>query len=306
MGLFEKLGFGLKKTKDGIFNSITKTIISSPLTDELYDELLEQLILADVGYDVSEELCEQLRTEARKRKAKSGEDLVGVFQDIVTDMLSCDKEFDLSGSPAVILVIGVNGVGKTTSIGKLANYYKKQGKKVLLAAGDTFRAAAASQLDQWAQRSGVDIVMHDEGADPASVIFEAVQKGGRENYDIVICDTAGRLHNKKNLMAELGKIRRVIDKAGENASVETLLVLEAITGQNAIFQAKEFISAAQATGIILTKLDGTAKGGSVISIKKKLGVPVRFVGVGEGMDDLLLFDAKNFAQTLFSLEKDGE
>ncbi|MBP1552970.1 MAG: signal recognition particle-docking protein FtsY [Oscillospiraceae bacterium] len=305
MGLFEKLGFGLKKTKEGIFNSITKSIISSPLTDELYDDLLEQLILADVGYEVSEYLCEQLRTEARKRKAKTGEDVVKIFQDIVVDLLSTDKEFDLSGDPAVILIIGVNGVGKTTSIGKLANYYSKQGKKVLLAAGDTFRAAAASQLNQWAERSNVDIVMHDEGADPSSVIFDAVQKGKNEKYDIVICDTAGRLHNKKNLMAELGKISRVIRKASETASVETLLVLEAITGQNAIFQAKEFISAAEATGIILTKLDGTAKGGSVISIKKKLGIPVRFVGVGEGVDDLLLFDAQSFAETLFSLE-DGE
>ena len=305
MGLFEKLGFGLKKTKEGVFNSITKAIISSPLTDELYDDLLEQLILADVGYEVCEYLCEELRKEARKQKAKSGEDVVKIFRDIVVDLLSTDKEFDLSGTPAVILVIGVNGVGKTTSIGKLANYYKSQGKKVLLAAGDTFRAAAASQLNQWADRSGVDIVMHDEGADPASVIFEAVEKGKNQGYDIVICDTAGRLHNKKNLMAELGKISRVIRKASETASVETLLVLEAITGQNAIFQAKEFIAAAEATGIVLTKLDGTAKGGSVISIKKKLGIPVRFVGVGEGVDDLLLFDPQSFAETLFSLE-DGE
>lgn len=305
MGLFEKLGFGLKKTKEGVFNSITKAIISSPLTDELYDDLLEQLILADVGYEVSEYLCEELRKEARKQKAKSGEDVVKIFRDIVVDLLSTDKEFDLSGTPAVILVIGVNGVGKTTSIGKLANYYKSQGKKVLLAAGDTFRAAAASQLNQWADRSGVDIVMHDEGADPASVIFEAVEKGKNQGYDIVICDTAGRLHNKKNLMAELGKISRVIRKASDTASVETLLVLEAITGQNAIFQAKEFIAAAEATGIVLTKLDGTAKGGSVISIKKKLGIPVRFVGVGEGVDDLLLFDPQSFAETLFSLE-DGE
>ena len=305
MGLFEKLGFGLKKTKEGVFNSITKAIISSPLTDELYDDLLEQLILADVGYEVSEYLCEELRKEARKQKAKTGEDVVRIFRDIVVDLLSTDKKFDLSGTPAVILVIGVNGVGKTTSIGKLANYYKSQGKKVLLAAGDTFRAAAASQLNQWADRSGVDIVMHDEGADPASVIFEAVEKGKNQGYDIVICDTAGRLHNKKNLMAELGKISRVIRKASETASVETLLVLEAITGQNAIFQAKEFIAAAEATGIVLTKLDGTAKGGSVISIKKKLGIPVRFVGVGEGVDDLLLFDPQSFAETLFSLE-DGE
>ncbi len=180
----------------------------------------------------------------------------------------------------------------------------KQGKKVLLAAGDTFRAAAASQLNEWAGRSKVDIVMHDEGADPSSVIFDAVQKAKNEKYDIVICDTAGRLHNKKNLMAELSKITRVIRKASETASVETLLVLEAITGQNAIFQAKEFISAADATGIILTKLDGTAKGGSVISIKKKLGIPVRFVGVGEGIDDLLLFNPKEFASTLCSIDKE--
>lgn len=306
MGFFEKLGLGLKKTKESIFDSITKTIISTPLTDELYDELLEQLIMADVGYDVSEYLCDQLKSEARKRKAKTGEDVVVIMREIIEDLLGTDKEFDLSGEPAVILVIGVNGVGKTTSIGKLANLYKKQGKKVLLAAGDTFRAAAASQLNQWAERSGVDIVMRDEGADPSSVIFEAVQKAKNENYDIVICDTAGRLHNKKNLMAELSKITRVIRKASETASVETLLVLEAITGQNAIFQAKEFISAAEATGIILTKLDGTAKGGSVISIKKKLGIPVRFVGVGEGVDDLLLFNAKEFSSTLFSLEKGDE
>ena len=304
MGLFEKLGIGLKKTKEGIFDSITKTILSSPLTDELYDELFEQLICADVGYEVSEYLCEKLREESRKRKAKNGQEVVQILQDIITELLTAKKDFDLSGSPAVILVIGVNGVGKTTSIGKLANLYVKQGKKVLLAAGDTFRAAAASQLEQWAKRSGADIVMHGEGADPASVIFEAVQKGKNENYDIVICDTAGRLHNKKNLMAELGKISRVVKKASDTCSVESLLVLEAITGQNAIFQAKEFISAAEATGIILTKLDGTAKGGCVISVNKNLGIPVRFVGVGEGADDLLEFDAKQFASTLFSLKEE--
>lgn len=305
MGFFEKLGIGLKKTKEGIFNSITQTIMHSPVTDELYDELFEQLICADVGYDVSEYLCEQLKKEASKRKAKTGDEVILIMREIITDLLKAEKDFDLSGSPAVILVIGVNGVGKTTSIGKLASLYTKQGKKVLLAAGDTFRAAAASQLNEWAKRAGADIVMHAEGSDPSSVIFEAVQKGKNENYDIVICDTAGRLHNKKNLMAELGKISRVITKASDTASVETLLVLEAITGQNAIFQAKEFIAAAQASGIILTKLDGTAKGGSVISINKKLGIPVRFVGVGEGVDDLLEFSAEDFAKTLFSL-KDGE
>lgn len=302
MGLFEKLGFGLKKTKEGIFDSITKAIIASTVTDEMYADLFEQLISADVGYDTSEFLCDELKTQARKQKAKSGEDIIRILQEIISDLLKAEKEFDLSGSPAVILIIGVNGVGKTTSIGKLAHLYQKQGKKVLLAAGDTFRAAAASQLAEWATRSKVDIVVKEEGTDPSSVIFDAVQKATKEKYDIVICDTAGRLHNKKNLMAELSKISRVIKKANESVSIETLLVLEAITGQNAIFQAKEFIMAAEATGIILTKLDGTAKGGSVISIKKQLGIPVRFVGVGEKVDDLMAFDSQEFSTTLFTLE----
>ncbi|MEG2929252.1 MAG: signal recognition particle-docking protein FtsY [Oscillospiraceae bacterium] len=302
MGFFEKLGLGLKKTKDGIFDSITKAIIASPVTPAMYDDLFEQLILADVGFDTSDYLCGELKKQAQKQRAQSGEEIVKILQDIIIDLLKAENEFDLSGAPAVILVIGVNGVGKTTSIGKLASLYKKQGKKVLLAAGDTFRAAAASQLNEWAQRSGVDILMREEGADPSSVTFEAVQKAEAEHYDIVICDTAGRLHNKKNLMAELGKITRVIRKASDKVSIETLLVLEAITGQNAIFQAKEFIMAAEATGIILTKLDGTAKGGSVISIKKNLGIPVRFVGVGEGIDDLMEFDATEFASTLFSIK----
>ena len=304
MGFFEKLGFGLKKTKDGIFDSITKAIISSPVTDIMYDDLFEQLILADVGYETTEMLCDELKTRARKQKAQTGEDIVRILREIITEMLSADKDMDLSGSPAVILIIGVNGVGKTTSIGKLANLYKQQGKKVLLAAGDTFRAAAASQLNEWAQRSGTDILMHKEGADPSSVTYDAVKKAKNEGYDIVICDTAGRLHNKKNLMLELDKISRVVKKACDSSTVETLLVLEAITGQNAIFQAKEFISAANATGIILTKLDGTAKGGSVLSIKKNLGIPVRFVGVGESIDDLMPFDPVEFSKTLFSLDND--
>lgn len=302
MGLFEKLGFGLKKTKGGIFGSITQSLVSSPITDETYEDLLDQLILADVGFETSQYLCDELKYRAKKEKAKNGQEVVAILQNIITELLSADNGMDLSGKPAVILIIGVNGVGKTTSIGKLANLYKQSGKKVMLAAGDTFRAAAASQLKEWADRADVDIVMHSEGADPSAVTFEAVQKAEKENYDIVICDTAGRLHNKKNLMDELGKIKRVISKAGANSSVETLLVLEAVTGQNAISQAKEFIDAAGATGIILTKLDGTAKGGSVISIKKKLGIPVRFIGVGEAMDDLMAFDAAAFAQTLVSLE----
>ncbi len=306
MGILSKLGFGLKKTKGGIFDQITKALSNSEIDDDMYEDLLDQLILADVGYDTSQYLVDELERRVKKDKIKTGPEAVVLMKDIITELLSADREMDLSTKPAVILVIGVNGVGKTTSIGKLANLYKQQGNKVLLAAADTFRAAAASQLNEWAGRAGVDIIMHDEGADPASVVFDAVAKAKRENYDIVICDTAGRLHNKKNLMAELSKIRRVVTKADSEASVETLLVLEAVTGQNAISQAKEFISAADATGIVLTKLDGTAKGGSVISIKRNLGVPVRFVGVGEGMDDLMLFDAKEFAETLVALNEGGE
>ncbi len=306
MGILNKLGFGLKKTKGGIFDSITKALSNSEIDDDMYEDLLDQLILADVGYETSQYLVDELERRVKKDKIRTGEEAVVVMKDIITELLSADREMDLSTKPAVILVIGVNGVGKTTSIGKLANLYRQQGNKVLLAAADTFRAAAASQLNEWAGRAGVDIVMHEEGADPASVVFDAVSKAKKEGYDIVICDTAGRLHNKKNLMAELSKIRRVITKADSEASVETLLVLEAVTGQNAISQAKEFMSAAEATGIVLTKLDGTAKGGSVISIKRNLGVPVRFVGVGEGMDDLMLFDAKDFAETLVSLTESGD
>ncbi|MBQ8604378.1 MAG: signal recognition particle-docking protein FtsY [Oscillospiraceae bacterium] len=306
MGILSKLGFGLKKTKGGIFDSITKALTNSQIDDDMYEDLLDQLILADVGYETSQYLVDELERRVKKEKVKTGEEAVVLMKDIITELLTADRELDLSTTPAVILIIGVNGVGKTTSIGKLANLYKQQGKKVLLAAADTFRAAAASQLNEWAGRAGVDIVMHDEGADPASVVFDAVTKAKNGGYDIVICDTAGRLHNKKNLMAELAKIRRVVTKADENAAVETFLVLEAVTGQNAISQAKEFISAADATGIVLTKLDGTAKGGSVISIKRNLGVPVRFVGVGEGMDDLMVFDPKEFAETLVSLTESEE
>lgn len=306
MGILNKLGFGLKKTKGGIFDSITKALSNSEIDDDMYEDLLDQLILADVGYETSQYLVDELERRVKKDKIRTGEEAVVVMKDIIKELLSADREMDLSTKPAVILVIGVNGVGKTTSIGKLANLYRQQGNKVLLAAADTFRAAAASQLNEWAGRAGVDIVMHEEGADPASVVFDAVSKAKKEGYDIVICDTAGRLHNKKNLMAELSKIRRVVTKADSEASVETLLVLEAVTGQNAISQAKEFMSAAEATGIVLTKLDGTAKGGSVISIKRNLGVPVRFVGVGEGMDDLMPFDAKDFAETLVSLTESGD
>lgn len=303
MGFFEKLGEGLRKTRDSIFGSIAGLVNAGEITDELYDDLEEQLILADTGADVAMRLVEELRQEVRHKHLKTGADALEALKGIIREMLRADGEMQLSGRPAVVLVIGVNGVGKTTSIAKLAHLYKQQGKRVMLAAGDTFRAAAAEQLCVWAERADVPVVKHNEGADPAAVLFDAVQSAAARGYDMVICDTAGRLHNKKNLMDELSKISRVVHKACGTASVETLLVLDAITGQNAISQASQFIDAAGATGIVLTKLDGTAKGGAVISIKAKLGLPVRFVGVGEGMDDLMEFDPDAFVDALFLREE---
>ena len=303
MGFFEKLGEGLRKTRDSIFGSIAGLVNAGEITDELYDDLEEQLILADTGADVAMRLVEELRQEVRRKHLKTGADALEALKGIIREMLRADGEMQLSGRPAVVLVIGVNGVGKTTSIAKLAHLYKQQGKRVMLAAGDTFRAAAAEQLCVWAERADVPVVKHNEGADPAAVLFDAVQSAAARGYDMVICDTAGRLHNKKNLMDELSKISRVVHKACGTASVETLLVLDAITGQNAISQASQFINAAGATGIVLTKLDGTAKGGAVISIKAKLGLPVRFVGVGEGMDDLMEFDPDAFVDALFLREE---
>ena len=299
MGFFEKLGEGLRKTRDSIFGSIAGLVNAGEITDELYDDLEEQLILADTGADVAMRLVEELRQEVRRKHLKTGADALEALKGIIREMLRADGEMQLSGRPAVVLVIGVNGVGKTTSIAKLAHLYKQQGKRVMLAAGDTFRAAAAEQLCVWAERADVPVVKHNEGADPAAVLFDAVQSAAARGYDMVICDTAGRLHNKKNLMDELSKISRVVHKACGTASVETLLVLDAITGQNAISQASQFIDAAGATG----KLDGTAKGGAVISIKAKLGLPVRFVGVGEGMDDLMEFDPDAFVDALFLREE---
>ena len=303
MGFFEKLGEGLRKTRDSIFGSIAGLVNAGEITDELYDDLEEQLILADTGADVAMRLVEELRQEVRRKHLKTGADALEALKGIIREMLRADGEMQLSGRPAVVLVIGVNGVGKTTSIAKLAHLYKQQGKRVMLAAGDTFRAAAAEQLCVWAERADVPVVKHNEGADPAAVLFDAVQSAAARGYDMVICDTAGRLHNKKNLMDELSKISRVVHKACGTASVETLLVQDAITGQNAISQASQFIDAAGATGIVLTKLDGTAKGGAVISIKAKLGLPVRFVGVGEGMDDLMEFDPDAFVDALFLREE---
>ena len=303
MGLFsrkEKMDEGLAKTRKGFFAGILDMMNAGEIDDSFYDDLEEQLILADTGADEAARLVEALREAVRRRHIKTADDAIAALKEIICAELEPEGALDLAGRPAVILVIGVNGVGKTTSIAKLAKLYKEQGKRVLLAAGDTFRAAAAEQLSIWAERVEVPIVKHSEGADPAAVVFDAVQSAAARGYDIVICDTAGRLHNKQNLMNELTKISRSVTKACPEASVETLLVLDAITGQNAISQAAQFISAAGATGIILTKLDGTAKGGAVISVKQKLGLPVRFVGVGEGMDDLMEFSAEDFADALFA------
>ncbi len=303
MGFFEKLGAGLRKTRKAFFGGISQMVNAGEVTDELYDELEEQLILADTGADTAAGLIAKLKLRVRDDRLKTGADVLDALKEILKEMLEADGGMNLSGHPTVILVIGVNGVGKTTSIAKLAHLFAGEGKKVMLAAGDTFRAAAVEQLEVWAGRAGVPIVRHADGADPAAVIFDAVQSATAKGYDIVLCDTAGRLHTKKNLMEELSKISRVVQKANPGAAVETLLVLDSITGQNAINQAQQFIDAASATGIILTKLDGTAKGGAVVSIKEKLGLPVRFVGVGEGIDDLMAFDAAAFVDALFLLEE---
>lgn len=292
----------------GLFQILKQAFTAVPtfddLNDEFYDSLEEALILADVGAETACDIVAQLRKRVKERFLGRMEEVKDALRDILRSKLEVgDSALTLEGKPAVVLVIGVNGVGKTTSIAKLAHLYKQQGKRVMLAAGDTFRAAAAEQLCVWAERADVPVVKHNEGADPAAVLFDAVQSAAARGYDMVICDTAGRLHNKKNLMDELSKISRVVHKACGTASVETLLVLDAITGQNAISQASQFIDAAGATGIVLTKLDGTAKGGAVISIKAKLGLPVRFVGVGEGMDDLMEFDPDAFVDALFLREE---
>ncbi|MFV0413425.1 MAG: signal recognition particle-docking protein FtsY [Oscillospiraceae bacterium] len=303
MGFFDKLGEGLKKTRDAIFGNISQMVNAGEITPELYEELEEQLILADTGADVAADLVEKLKVQVRNNYLKTGADALEALKGIIREMLQPENSMNLAGHPTVILVIGVNGVGKTTSIAQLAHLYAEEGRRVMLAAGDTFRAAAVEQLEVWARRAGVPVVRHQDGADPAAVIFDAVTSATAKGYDIVLADTAGRLHTKKNLMEELGKIKRVVHKANPEAAVETLLVLDSVTGQNAINQAREFIEAADATGIILTKLDGTAKGGAVISIKAKLGLPVRFVGVGEGIDDLMEFSPENFVDALFLQEE---
>ena len=307
MGFFKKLNKGLKKTRDNMSGAINAALYGkNEIDDEFYDELEEILVMADVGVNTSAEIVEKLRDAVFKKNLRKAKDVKEEIKNIVADMLSGGETIDMVTIPSVILVIGVNGVGKTTSIGKMAAMFKEEGKKVILGAADTFRAAAIDQLEIWADRAGVDIVKHKEGADPAAVVFDTISAGKARNADIIICDTAGRLHNKKNLMDELAKIYRVIDRQLPYADREIFLVLDATTGQNAVNQAKEFKDVAEITGIILTKLDGTAKGGVVLAIKNDLKVPVKFIGVGEGIDDLRPFDPKACAEGLFEEDTDED
>ena len=305
MGFFEKIRDGLKKTRDNISGQITQMVNSFTKIDEdLFEELEELLVMGDVGVNTAEYICDRLRAKIKEKGITDPSLIMGELKAIVAEMLQGDDTLHISTKPSIILVIGVNGVGKTTTIGKLASRLKSQGKSVILGAADTFRAAAIEQLEVWAQRAQVPLIKHKEGADPAAVVFDTIAAAKARGFDVIICDTAGRLHNKKNLMDELGKISRVIDRELPGCDRETLLVLDAATGQNAVNQAKEFQSAAGITGIVLTKLDGTPKGGVVLPIKQDLGLPVKFIGVGEQVEDLQPFDAEAFADALFDNQRD--
>ena len=300
MAFLDKLKSGLSKTKTALFGQIDTVLKAFVRVDEdLLEELEELLIMSDVGVNATEEIIERLRDEIKSGRLKEKDQVMDALKAILEDMIGEGGKLDLSGTPTVILVIGVNGAGKTTSIGKISNRLISSGKKVVVAAADTFRAAAIDQLSVWCERSGAEIVRQNEGSDPAAVVFDAISYAKRRGADVLIVDTAGRLHNKKNLMNELEKINRVIDRELPGAVRENLLVLDATTGQNAILQAKEFRNAANITGLVLNKLDGTAKGGIVISIKKELDIPVKFVGVGEKIDDMQEFDSAEFVSALF-------
>ncbi|MBC8545527.1 signal recognition particle-docking protein FtsY [Clostridiaceae bacterium NSJ-31] len=300
MGFFQKIKEGLTKTRnsmvksfEGMLNSFTK------IDEELFEELEEILIMSDVGVHTAGKICERLRVRVKETGTTDPSEVKGLLKEIITEMMEGGEELDLSTKPSIILVIGVNGVGKTTTIGKMAAELRRRGKKVLLGAADTFRAAAIDQLGIWAERAGCEMVHHAEGSDPAAVVFDSITAGKARGADVVICDTAGRLHNKKHLMDELAKISRVIEREAPGSAKEVLLVLDATTGQNALNQAKQFKEAAGLTGIVLTKLDGTARGGVVIAVKEELGVPIKYIGVGEKIDDLQPFVARDFVEALF-------
>ena len=300
MGFFEKLKAGLKKTKDSMMGKIESLLNSFTKIDEdLFEELEETLIMSDIGVNTSLRICDELRDRVKSNGVTDPAEIKDILKDVISDMLGEETPLDLTTTPSVILVIGVNGVGKTTTIGKLAYQLHNEGKKLIVAAADTFRAAAIDQLEVWTERAGVDIIKHKEGSDPAAVVFDALTAAKSRKADVVICDTAGRLHNKKNLMDELRKISRIVHQQAEGCSLEVLLALDATTGQNAVNQAKQFNEAADITGIILTKLDGTAKGGIIISITDDLKVPVKLVTVGEKIEDIQPFNTKDFVEALF-------
>ena len=303
MGFFSKIKEGLKKTRTSIgegFNSVFS--VFRKVDEDFLEELMELLIMADVGYETSERIIDELRKKAKLENLNDSESVKAALAEIIAESMRGGNDLNISTKPSVILVVGVNGVGKTTTIGKLAHRLSESGKKVIIGAADTFRAAAIDQIAVWAERSGTDIVKHKDGADPAAVVYDTIAAAKARNADVIICDTAGRLHNKKNLMGELEKITRVIDRELPDADKEILLVLDATTGQNAIEQAKDFKEAVGVTGVALTKLDGTAKGGITIAVKDVTGVPVKLVGVGEGMDDLQYFEPDAFAQALVGIE----
>ena len=301
MGLFKKIKDGLKKTRESVVNKIDSMLKSfTKIDEELFEELEELLIMGDVGVNTATKITDELRKRVKKEGVTNPEDVLGLLQEITADMLRGGEELHIDTKPSIILVIGVNGVGKTTTIGKLANNLRKQGKKVILAAADTFRAAAIDQLEIWGERAKCEVIKQKEGSDPAAVVYDAISAAKARGADVIIADTAGRLHNKKHLMGELAKISRIIDRELPNADKEFLIVLDATTGQNAVNQAKAFKDSTGITGIVLTKLDGTAKGGVVLSIKEELNVPVKYIGVGEQMDDLQPFNADDFAKALFT------
>ncbi len=300
MGIFSKISNGLRNTRRSFMGALSNMLGAfTKIDDDLFESLEEILVMADVGVYTASDICDKLRERVKRERITDPSEIKSMLKAIICEMISGNEELDITTKPSIIMVIGVNGAGKTTTIGKMSAQFKSEGKSVMLGAADTFRAAAIDQLAVWADRAGVPIIKHAEGSDPASVVYDTIAAGKSKGSDIIICDTAGRLHNKKNLMDELAKMARIIGRELPDSSVETLLVLDATTGQNAVNQAREFSKSANITGIVLTKLDGTAKGGVVIAIRNELGLPVKFIGVGEGIDDLQPFNAEQFVDGLF-------